>query len=81
MIKTYKGSLELHGNITELSADVSVILFGFRKVLLENYGEMADLMFAEVGRIACMAPDEDLLSEENITAVLERAREYKEKHG
>jgi len=74
MIKTEHGEVKISGSIIEISADVSVILKAYREMLHEELGDKADVMFAEIGRTACMETDE-LLSEGNMAETKRRTLE------
>lgn len=39
MIKSENGNIEMRGTLSEISADLTIILIGFRKSVAEDVGE------------------------------------------
>ena len=57
MIRARDGEIEMVGELTELTADVTGILHGYRDAIIRHFDEdSANKLFALVGRIAALPP-------------------------
>lgn len=81
MIKSENGNIEMRGELSEISADLTIILIGFRKSVGE---EEADALIEDAVRLSKLTPEEidkEIEREkENIKKIIEGLSKKSEKN-
>lgn len=75
MIKTEDGIVEMRGSLSEVSADLAVILKSFRENIAEDIGEkMTDMLVDEAVRLSRMTVEGLKTEEEKLGKLFEEVR-------